>query len=95
MNGAAYDYPSAMLIRWLTWIRLFDFEVRYVKGVTYIVVDFFFKRFRHLEDIELDIAKKNNNKDWIFTELEAYEFYLVEAIEEKENEAFINLKLKR
>ena len=84
-----------MLTRQLTWIRLFDFEVRHVKGATHIAADFFSKRLRYLKDIKSDIAKENNNEDWILIELEAYKLCLIEAIEEKENEAFTNLKLEK
>ena len=84
-----------MLIRQLTWIRLFDFEVRHVKGATHTAADSLFKRLRHLKNTKLNIAKENNSKDWIFAKLEAYELCLVEAIEEKENEAFTDLELER
>ena len=84
-----------MLIRQLTWIRLFDFEVRHVKGATHTAADSLFKRLRHLKNTKLNIAKENNSKDWIFAKLEAYELYLIEAIKEKENKAFIDLKLKK
>ena len=95
LNEVAYNYLSAMLIRQLTQIRLFNFEIQHIKGATHIVADFLFRRPRYLENIELDIAEENNNKDQIFAKLEAYELYLIEAIKEKENKAFIDLKLKK
>ena len=61
----------------------------------HIAANFFSKRLRHFKDIELDIARENNNKDQIFAELEAYELCLIEAIKEEENKTFTNLKLKR
>ncbi len=27
------------MIRWLVWIRLFDFKVRYIPGIKYIITD--------------------------------------------------------
>ena len=38
------------MIRWLAWIRLFDFEVRYVPGTKYIVVDDLSRRPRTKSD---------------------------------------------
>ncbi|KAK6215417.1 putative gag-pol poly protein [Colletotrichum tabaci] len=32
INGAANDLPSAMMTRWLAWIRLFDFEIKHIDG---------------------------------------------------------------
>jgi ribonuclease HI len=29
-NKAVTDLPSALLIHWITWIRLFDFEVKFI-----------------------------------------------------------------
>ena len=37
-------------------------------------------RFKHLENTKPEIAEKNNNKNWIFAKLEAYEFCFVEVI---------------
>ena len=95
LNGAAHDHPSAMLTRWLTWIRLFDFEVRHVKGATHTAADSLSRRPRHPEDTEPDIAGENNDEDWILAELGAYELCPVEAIEEEENEASTDPELER
>ena len=32
LNGACTDLPGALIIRWIAWIRLFDFEVKHVAG---------------------------------------------------------------
>jgi len=94
LNEVTYDYLSAILTRWLTWIRLFDFKVQHVKSVMHTAADSFSRRLKYPKDTKLDIAKKKN-KDWILAKLKAYEFCLIKAIEEEENEAFINLKLKK
>jgi hypothetical protein len=39
LNRAATDLPGALVTRWLAWIRLFDFEVRHVKGSRHTAAD--------------------------------------------------------
>ena len=57
--------------------------------------NFFFRRLKYLENIKLNIAKEDNNKDQIFIKFKAYKLCLVKAIKKKENEAFINLELEK
>ena len=39
INGSASDIPGALVMRWLTWIRLFDFDIKYILGPKHTVVD--------------------------------------------------------
>ena len=39
LNRAATDLPGALVTRWIAWIRLFDFEVKHVKGSTHTAAD--------------------------------------------------------
>jgi hypothetical protein len=39
LNIGATDLPGALVTRWLAWIRLFDFEVRHVKGTKHLAAD--------------------------------------------------------
>jgi hypothetical protein len=39
LNGAARDLPGALMMRWITWIRMFDFEVKHVPGTKNPVAD--------------------------------------------------------
>jgi hypothetical protein len=78
LKGAAHDHPGAMLTRWLAWIRLFDFEVRHVKGATHTAADALSRRPRHLEDTEED-TENDNDGDWILAELGAVGICPVEA----------------
>ena len=57
--------------------------------------DFFSKRFKYPKNTKLNTTEENNDKDWIFAKLEAYELCLIEAIEEEENKAFTNPELER
>jgi len=58
LNEVTYDYLSAILTRWLTWIRLFDFKVQHVKSVMHTAADSFSRRLKYPKDTKLDIAKK-------------------------------------
>ena len=39
LNQSASDIPGALVVRWLAWIRLFDFEVRHVSGKKHTAAD--------------------------------------------------------
>lgn len=39
INQVPTDLPNAVMTRWLTWIRLFDFEAVHIKGKTNIIAD--------------------------------------------------------
>ncbi len=39
LNRSGADLFSILVIRWLAWIRLFNFKVRYVPGTKYIIID--------------------------------------------------------
>lgn len=51
------DLPGALVTRWLAWIRLFDFEVRHVKGTKHSAADGLSRRPQFKDDFkdELDI----------------------------------------
>ncbi len=70
LNRAATDYPRALITRWLTQIRLFDFEVRHVPRKQHTVADALSQRPRHPDDTDLSDKDVNN---WILTELGVYE----------------------
>jgi hypothetical protein len=50
LNKAATNYLNALITRWLAWIRLFDFKVRYMPGKQYIAADALLQRPRHPKD---------------------------------------------
>ncbi len=41
LNRSGADLSGVLMIRWLAWIRLFDFEVRYIPNTKYIAADDF------------------------------------------------------
>ncbi len=74
LNRVATNYPRALIIRWLTQIRLFDFEVRHMPRKQYIVANVLSQRPRHPNNI--DLSNKGIN-DQILTELGVYEICLI------------------
>lgn len=50
LNRAATDLPGALVTRWLAWIRLFDFEVKHVRGSTHTAADGLSRRPRMEDD---------------------------------------------
>ncbi len=50
------------MIRWLAWIRLFDFKVRYIPDTKYIITDSLSRRLRiKSDDINEEYIKDINN----------------------------------
>ncbi len=70
LNRVVTNYPRALIIRQLTQIRLFDFEVQYVPRKQYIVANALSQRLRYPDNI--DLSNKDVN-DQILTELGVYE----------------------
>jgi hypothetical protein len=50
LNRAATNHLNALIMRWLAWIRLFDFKVRHVPEKQHIVADALSRRLRHPKD---------------------------------------------
>ena len=51
-NRSAANFLRILITRWLTWIKLFDFNMKHVFDKKYIIVDDFSRRFRNfLNDI--------------------------------------------
>ena len=39
LKGAASDVPGALIMRWIAWIRLFDFDIKHIPGPKNLVAD--------------------------------------------------------
>ncbi len=57
LNRNIIDLPGAMITRQITWLRLFNFEVRYIPGKLNGVADGLSRRGKQLED---DISRDKN-----------------------------------
>ena len=52
-NRSGIDLSGVLIIRWLAWIRLFDFNIRHVSGYKYIIINGLSRR----PSTEIDNAK--------------------------------------
>lgn len=81
LNRAATDVPGALIVRWLAWIRLFDFEVRHVKGSKHTAADGLSRRPRTTRDDEEE-ARGEDIDDFIAGELDSVE---VSGVKDEKN----------
>jgi len=68
INGAADDLPGAVLMRWIAWIRLFDFTIRHVPGSKNVVADALSRRGPGPSDA-LDQETEENIDDFVDTQI--------------------------
>jgi hypothetical protein len=52
LNGSASDLPGSLLMRWIAWIRLFDFDVKHVPGKKHLAADGLSRKPRTDSDIQ-------------------------------------------
>ena len=58
LNRSGTDISGVLIIRWLAWIRLFDFNIRYVFGYKYITVNEFSRRSStEIDNIRIEIEQ--------------------------------------
>ena len=78
LNRSGADLPGALVIRWLAWIRLFDFKVRYIPGTKYTAADDLSRRPRtKSDDIDEEYAEDIN--DFITTQLDILRVFPIES----------------
>ena len=59
LNCSAANLSKILITHWLTWIKLFDFDVKHVFDKKHTIANDFFRRFRNsLNDID-EIHEKN------------------------------------
>ena len=78
LNRAATDLPGALVTRWLAWIRLFDFEVKHIKGRVHSAADGLSRRPRTESD-DIDDANEVDIDEFIAAELDSAQICRVEA----------------
>ena len=81
-NRSNIDFSDALLIRWIAWICLFDFNVRHVKNKKHIVADELFRRF-FIEEKRQTINKKMNIDEWIELKLKNLRMFFVILLTKK------------
>jgi hypothetical protein len=68
LNRSATDLPGALIVRWIAWIRLFDFDVRHIPGNRHTAADGLSRRPRVPSD-DVDRAGEIDIDDFITDQL--------------------------
>ena len=63
-NRFVADFSKVLIIRWLTWIKLFDFNIKHVFNKKHTIVDNFSQRFRNFLN-DIDETHEKNIDDFI------------------------------
>jgi hypothetical protein len=69
LNGAASDLPRLLLMRWIAWIRLFDFDVKHVSGKKYIAANGLSRRPRTILEMEEEDSEEEDIEDFVDAQL--------------------------
>jgi len=84
LNGAASDVPGSLIMRWIAWIRLFDFEVRHVPGPKNIVADSLSRKPPGLSD-SIDQDNESDIDERVDSDLNQ-----VKGISAEDNKAYLD-----
>ena len=60
LNQPAMDLPGSVVVRWIAWICLFDFDVKHVPGMKNIMADGLSRQLATKKDVK---EAENNNTD--------------------------------
>ncbi len=82
MNRFDTNLFDALVIRWLVWIRFFDFEVRHVFDIKYTAADDLFRKSSSFNDLK-KVAEKKNIDDWVNIQLDCMRVFSVSIAEEE------------
>ncbi len=84
LNRFNTNFSDAFVIRWLVWIRFFDFEIRHVLDIKHIAADDLFKKSSSFNDFK-KVAEKKNIDNWMNIQLDCVRVFFVFVAE---NELF-------
>jgi hypothetical protein len=82
LNRFDTDLSDALIIRWLVWIRLFDFEVRHVFDIKHTAANDLFKKSSSFNDLK-KVTEEKNIDDWMNIQLDCVRIFFVSIAEEK------------
>jgi hypothetical protein len=81
LNRSGTDLLNALLTRWLTWIRLFNFEVRHVLGIKHTTANGLSRRPRTVSD-NINKMHKEDIDNFITAELNTLSIQSVSVADE-------------
>ena len=83
LNQSIVDLSKAFVTRWLTWIRLFDFDVRHVSDKKHETVDELSRRFRTVSN-DIDEINEIDIDDFINVEMNCVRIAFIRMTAAKE-----------
>ena len=89
LNRFIIDLSEILMTRWLTWICLFDFNVRHVVDKKYTATDKFFQRPRELSN-DIDKIYEKNIDDFINDQLNCVRICSVRINENDDEQSLKN-----
>ena len=81
-NRSVVNFSEILIIRWLTWIKLFDFNVKHVFDKKHTIANDFFRRFWNFSN-DIDEIHEKNIDDFIDKQLNYVRVYFVNVNEIK------------
>ena len=87
LNRSAVDLSEILMTRWLTWIRLFDFNVRHVLDKKHIATDELFRKSCELSN-DIDEVHEKNIDDFIDDQLNCVRICSM-RVNENDDEQFL------
>lgn len=72
LNGAASDVPGALLMRWIAWIRLFDFDIKHIPGSKNAAADGLSRKPPGPSDLR-EKEEEEDIDDWVDAQIYTHE----------------------
>ncbi len=88
LNRFDTDLSDAFVIRWLVWIRLFDFEIRHVFDIKHTVADDLSKKSFSSNDLKKVIEEKNID-DWMNIQFDCVRVFFISIAKEESSSILI------
>jgi hypothetical protein len=82
LNRFDTNLSDALIIRWLVWIRLFNFEVRHVLDIKHTAANDLFRKSSSFNDFKKVVEEKNID-DWMNIQLDCVDVFSVSIAKEK------------
>jgi hypothetical protein len=82
LNRFDTDFSDAFVIRWLVWIRLFDFEVRHVLDIKHTAANDLFKKSSSFNDLK-KVAEEKSIDDWVNIQFDCVRVFFVSIVEKE------------
>jgi hypothetical protein len=76
LNRSSTNLSSALITRWIAWIRFFDFDVRHVSEAKHTAIDDLFRKLSSSANIA-EIEAEEDINDWIEAQMNCVRIYSI------------------